>query len=82
MTWSYSPVSAWAALAAGRKPPHGLGFADRVVSRRIAVLQAAPPPRLWPSAVTVPALGAVTVLRAADAIGDLLRLPAPALARG
>ncbi|MGW2956827.1 M56 family peptidase, partial [Streptomyces eurythermus] len=70
-----------AALAAGhRKPPHGLGVGDRAVSRRIAALQAAPPPRLWPLAVAVPALGALTAPGAADATGDPLRWLKPVLA--
>ncbi|MFJ4152467.1 hypothetical protein ACIP10_33480 [Streptomyces galbus] len=72
-----------AALAAGRRdPPQGLGFTDRAVSRRISALQAAPPPRLWPPAVTVLALGALTALGAGDATGDLLRLLEPVLAWG
>ncbi|MDQ0790062.1 hypothetical protein [Streptomyces sp. B3I8] len=70
-----------AALTAGRRePPHGLGFTDRAVSRRIAALQASPPPHLWPLAATVLALGALTALGAADATGDLLRLLEPSLA--
>ncbi|MEW2049719.1 hypothetical protein [Streptomyces sp. NPDC005476] len=69
-----------AALTAGRRePPHGLGFTDHAVSRRIAALQAAPPPRLWPPAAAVMALGALTALGAADATGDLLRLLEPVL---
>ncbi|GGY87336.1 hypothetical protein GCM10010300_34590 [Streptomyces olivaceoviridis] len=71
-----------AALAAGRRePPQGLGSTDRAVSRRIAACQAAPPPRLWPLAVTVLALDALTALGAADATGDPLRLLEPVLAR-
>lgn len=72
-----------AALTADRPaPPHGLGFTDRAVSRRIAALQAAPPPRLWPLSAAVLAVGALTALGAADATGDLLRLLEPVLARG
>ncbi|KPH97983.1 M48-family peptidase, partial [Actinobacteria bacterium OK074] len=52
---------------------------DRAVTRRIAALQCAPPPRLWPLAATVAALTALTALGAADATGDLLRLLVPAL---
>ncbi|MGW1258558.1 M56 family metallopeptidase [Streptomyces sp. NPDC002513] len=64
-----------AALSAGRRAPAcTLRFADRAVSRRIAALQAAPPPRLWPLAATTLALGALPALGAADATGDLLRL--------
>ncbi|MFE7931799.1 hypothetical protein ACFU6S_24355 [Streptomyces sp. NPDC057456] len=70
-----------AALTAGcQEPSRGLGFTDRAVTRRIAALQTAPPPRLWGLATTVLALGALTALGAADATGDLVRLlePAPA----
>ncbi|WP_327318886.1 M48 family metalloprotease [Streptomyces sp. NBC_01235] len=72
-----------AALTAGRREPsRALGFTDRAVTRRIAALQIAPPPRLWPPAVPVLALGALTALGAADATGDLFRLLEPILARG
>ncbi|MEU6592828.1 M48 family metalloprotease [Streptomyces sp. NPDC046881] len=64
-----------AALTAGRAAPVcALQFTDRAVTRRIAALQTAPPPRLWPAAVTVLALGALPTLLAADATGDLLGL--------
>ncbi|MDX3746496.1 M48 family metalloprotease [Streptomyces sp. AK08-02] len=70
-----------AALTVGcREPSDALGFTDRAVTRRIAALQADPPPRLWPLAATVLALGALTALGAADATGDLLRLLEPVLA--
>jgi beta-lactamase regulating signal transducer with metallopeptidase domain len=70
-----------AALTAGcQEPSHGLGFTDRAVTRRIAALQTAPPPRLWGLAATVLALGALTALGAADATGDLVRLLDPILA--
>ncbi|MEU6223776.1 M48 family metalloprotease [Streptomyces sp. NPDC047042] len=70
-----------AALAAGRREPSGrLGFTDRAVTRRIAALQADPPPRLWPLTAAVLAFGALTALGAADATGDLLRLLGPVLA--
>ncbi|MEU9489867.1 hypothetical protein AB0D83_40630 [Streptomyces decoyicus] len=39
------------------------------------------PPRLWPQAGTVLALGTLTALGAADAPSDLLRLLEPVLAR-
>ncbi|CAM5581409.1 hypothetical protein STENM36S_08563 [Streptomyces tendae] len=64
-----------------RSSPHGLGFfTDRAVCRRIAALQAAPSPCLWPLTMPVPALGALTTLGAADATGGLLRLLEPVLA--
>ncbi|MFI9567939.1 M48 family metalloprotease [Streptomyces rishiriensis] len=70
-----------AALTAGcQEPSHGLGFTDRAVTRRIAALQTAPPPRLWGLAATVLTLGALTALGTADATGDLVRLLAPILA--
>ncbi|MDX3240339.1 M48 family metalloprotease [Streptomyces sp. ME18-1-4] len=70
-----------AALTAGcREPSNGLGFTDRAVTRRIAALQADPPPQLWALATTVLALGALTALGALDATGDLLRLLEPVLA--
>ncbi|MEU0251629.1 M48 family metalloprotease [Streptomyces sp. NPDC006184] len=72
-----------AALTAGRREPsRGLGFTDRAVTRRIAALQIAPPPRLWLLAAPIPALGALTALGAAGATGDLFRLLEPILARG
>ncbi|MFI1031491.1 M48 family metalloprotease [Streptomyces sp. NPDC020951] len=55
---------------------------DRAITRRIAALQADPPPQLWALATTVLALGALTALCAADATGDLLRLLEPVIARG
>ncbi|MFF4956374.1 M56 family metallopeptidase [Streptomyces sp. NPDC001222] len=64
-----------AALSAGRRAPAcALHFTDRAVSRRIAALQVAPPPHLWPLAATTLALGALPALGAADATSDLLRL--------
>ncbi|MER6350523.1 M48 family metalloprotease [Streptomyces sp. NPDC001634] len=64
-----------AALSAGRPAPScALNFTDRAVTRRIAALQASPPPHLWPLAATTLALGALPALGAADATGDLLRL--------
>ncbi|MEU7057083.1 M56 family metallopeptidase [Streptomyces sp. NPDC046197] len=64
-----------AALTAGRvQPSCGLSFTDRAVTRRIAALQSAPPPHLWSVAAAVLALGALPVLGAADATGDLLSL--------
>lgn len=64
-----------AALTAGRaRAACALGFTDRAVTRRIAALQATPPPRLWPAAAAVLALGALPALLAADATGDLLGL--------
>lgn len=64
-----------AALTAGRRPPpHPLGFAEHAVTRRVAALQAGPPPCLWPLAATTLALGALPALGALDATGDLLRL--------
>ncbi|MEU5085393.1 M48 family metalloprotease [Streptomyces sp. NPDC021356] len=65
-----------AALTAGRAagPAGTLPLTDRAVTRRIAALRSAPPPPLWPVAAAVLALGALPVLGAADATGDLLRL--------
>ena len=64
-----------AALSAGRRAPScALHFTDRAVTRRIAALQVAPPPHLWPLAATTLALGALPALGAADATGDLLHL--------
>ncbi|GAA3798581.1 M48 family metalloprotease [Streptomyces chiangmaiensis] len=64
-----------AALTTRRRPPScALNFTDHAVSRRIAALQAGPPPHLWPLAATTLALGALPALGAADATGDLLRL--------
>ncbi|MET8246415.1 M48 family metalloprotease [Streptomyces sp. NPDC005202] len=69
-----------AALTAGRvKPSCALNFTDRAVTRRIAALQSAPPPHLWPVAAAVLALGTLPALGAADATGDLLRLLASVL---
>ncbi|MGW1986819.1 M48 family metalloprotease [Streptomyces collinus] len=64
-----------AALTAGRaRAACPLNFTDRAVTRRIAALQTSPPPRLWPAAAAVLALGALPALLAADATGDLLGL--------
>ncbi|MGW2938106.1 M48 family metalloprotease [Streptomyces sp. NPDC001156] len=64
-----------AALSAKRRSPScALHFSDHAVVRRIAALQAGPPPHLWPLAATTLALGALPALGAADATGDLLRL--------
>ncbi|WP_333776280.1 M48 family metalloprotease [Streptomyces sp. IBSBF 3136] len=69
-----------AALTAGRaRAECPLHFADRAVTRRIAALQTSPPPRLWPAAAAVLALGALPALLAADATGDLLGLLSRAL---
>ncbi|MEU7303153.1 M48 family metalloprotease [Streptomyces sp. NPDC007206] len=63
-----------AALTAGRNGTAcALHFTDRAVTRRIAALQTTPPPRLWPAAAAVLALGALPTLLAADATADLLR---------
>ncbi|MEU9238688.1 M56 family metallopeptidase [Streptomyces shenzhenensis] len=66
-----------AALSAG--PGCALNFAERAVTRRIAALQMAPPPSLWPAAAAVLALGVGAALFAADATGDLLALLSDAL---
>jgi Zn-dependent protease with chaperone function len=71
-----------ALTAGGRRPSRGLGFTDRAVTRRIAALQIAPPPRLWLPAAPVLALGALTAMSAADATGDLFQLLEPILVRG
>ncbi|WP_427924593.1 M48 family metalloprotease [Streptomyces sp. cg40] len=64
-----------AALSAEHpRPACALGFTDRAVTRRIAALQTSPPPRLWPLAVAVLALGALPALGAADATDDLFRM--------
>ncbi|MEU0970163.1 M56 family metallopeptidase [Streptomyces sp. NPDC005917] len=64
-----------AALSAGRaRPACALHFTDRAVTRRIAALQTTPPPRLWPAAGAVLALGALAALFAADATDDLVGL--------
>lgn len=64
-----------AALLAHRaRPACALNFTDRAVTRRVAALQAAPPPRLWPLAAAVLALGLLPVFGAVDATGDLLEL--------
>ncbi|MGR6973308.1 M48 family metalloprotease [Streptomyces cynarae] len=69
-----------AALSAGRRAPaRALTFTERAVTRRIAALQAGPPPHLWPLAATTLALGTLPTLGAADATGDLLRLLGHAL---
>ncbi|MFE2416070.1 M56 family metallopeptidase [Streptomyces hokutonensis] len=69
-----------AALSAERpRPACALGFTDRAVTRRIAALQTTPPPRLWPLAAAVLALGALPALGAADATDDLFRILAGVL---
>ncbi|KUN79486.1 peptidase M48 [Streptomyces bungoensis] len=69
-----------AALTAGRSGPAcALNFTDRSVTLRIAALLAGPPPRLWPAAAAVLALGALPALLAADATSDLLALLSGAL---
>ncbi|MBK3573098.1 M56 family metallopeptidase [Streptomyces sp. MBT65] len=69
-----------AALSAERaRPACALSFTDRAVTRRIAALQTAPPPRLWPLAAAVLTLGALPALGAADATGDLFRMLAGVL---
>ncbi|MGV9625042.1 M48 family metalloprotease [Streptomyces sp. NPDC003487] len=66
---------AHAALVAHQpRPACTLGFTDRAVTRRIAALQAAPPPNLWPLAAAVLALGVLPAVGAADATGDLFTL--------
>ncbi|MEV0479694.1 M48 family metalloprotease [Streptomyces sp. NPDC050508] len=70
-----------AALSAERpRPACALSFTDRAVTRRIAALQTTPPPRLWPLAAAVLALGTLPALGAADATGDLFRMLAGTLA--
>ncbi|MFB7496274.1 M48 family metalloprotease [Streptomyces sp. NPDC056161] len=69
-----------AALTACRsRPRHALGFTDRSVTRRVAALQTAPPPRLWSLALAVLALGALSAACAADATDDLFALLASVL---
>ncbi|MEU6067013.1 M48 family metalloprotease [Streptomyces sp. NPDC047082] len=69
-----------AALTAGRvRPACALNFTDRAVTRRIAALQTAPPPRMRSAAAAVLALGALPALLAADATDDLYRLLASVL---
>ncbi|MDF3299017.1 M48 family metalloprotease [Streptomyces tropicalis] len=64
-----------AALTAGRAEPScALSFTDRAVTRRIAALQSAPPPHLWPVAAAVLALGVLPLVGAADATDDLVGL--------
>lgn len=65
---------ALARAALSARPRCALNFTDRAVTRRIAALQAAPPPSLWPAAAAVLALGALAALFAADATGDLVGL--------
>lgn len=66
---------AHAALIAHRAyAAHALNFTDHAVTRRVTALQIAPPPRLWPLAAAVLALGLLPVFGAADATGDLLAL--------
>ncbi|MFF4544929.1 M48 family metalloprotease [Streptomyces sp. NPDC001435] len=69
-----------AALSAGRvRPTCTLNFTDRAVTRRIAALQTAPPPRVRSAAAAVLVLGALPALLAADATGDLYGLLASVL---
>lgn len=69
-----------AALVAQRAQPGcAPHFSEHAVTRRIAALQTAPRPDLWPIGAAVLALGAPPALGAADATGDLLRLPARTL---
>ncbi|MFJ9820164.1 M48 family metalloprotease [Streptomyces sp. NPDC101151] len=69
-----------AALTAGSsRPACALNFTDRAVTRRIAALQTAPPPHLWPPALAVLALGALPAIGAADATRDLFGLLASVL---
>ncbi|MGW7257329.1 M48 family metalloprotease [Streptomyces sp. NPDC054834] len=63
-----------ALTAGGARTGCALTFTDRAVTRRIAALQTAPPPRLRTAAAAVLALGALPALGAADATGDLLGL--------
>ncbi|MCW7946255.1 peptidase M48 [Streptomyces hygroscopicus] len=64
-----------AALTTGAPGPScALNFTDRAVTRRIAALQAGPPPHLWPLAATTLALGALPALGVLDATGDLLSM--------
>ncbi|MEU1339691.1 M56 family metallopeptidase [Streptomyces sp. NPDC090075] len=65
---------ALARAALSARPGCALNFTDRAVTRRIAALQTAPPPSLWPAAAAVLALGALAALFAADATGDLVGL--------
>ncbi|MEU9411744.1 M56 family metallopeptidase [Streptomyces sp. NPDC048281] len=65
---------ALARAALSARPGCALNFADRAVTRRIAALQTAPPPSLWPAAAAVLALGAGAALFAADATDDLVQL--------
>ncbi|MGW2635841.1 M56 family metallopeptidase [Streptomyces sp. NPDC001348] len=68
-----------ALTAGGARTGCALTFTDRAVTRRIAALQTAPPPRLWTAALAVLALGALPALGAADATSDLIGLLAGAL---
>lgn len=64
-----------AALIAQRPGPvRALNFTDGAVTRRIAALQTAPPPHLWPIAAVALALGVLPALGAMDATDDLLEL--------
>lgn len=67
------------AAVAAHRSACALNFSDRVVLRRIAALQSAPPPRLRPIAASVLALGVLPAFGAAGATGDLLRLLGQAL---
>ncbi|MEU6765567.1 M48 family metalloprotease [Streptomyces sp. NPDC046853] len=69
-----------AALVAARSQPVCvLNFTDRAVTRRVAALQTAPPPRLWPLTAAALTLGLLPALGAADATGDFLQLLAGTL---
>ncbi|MFF8929493.1 M48 family metalloprotease [Streptomyces longwoodensis] len=63
-----------ALIAHQPRPARALGFTDHAVTRRVAALQTAPPPSLWPLATAVLALGVLPAVGAADATGDLLEL--------
>lgn len=69
-----------AALVSQRaRTERALHFSEHAVTRRIAALQTAPPPDLWPIGAAVLALGALPALGAIDATGDLVRLLAETL---
>ncbi|WP_225102543.1 M56 family metallopeptidase [Streptomyces sp. CoH27] len=63
-----------ALLAHRERPACVLNFTDRAVTRRVAALQTAPPPRLWPLAAAVLVLGLLSAFGAVDATHDLLEL--------
>ncbi|MET8690373.1 M48 family metalloprotease [Streptomyces sp. NPDC004732] len=68
-----------ALIAVHASPVRALNFTDRAVTRRVAALQAAPPPRLLPLAAAVLALGLLPAIGAADATGDFVQLLARTL---